>query len=94
MITSATHSNISVSYDDNLGTLSFTAGATYTDSDARSAIAGGDGLAYNSSTGNMSVNTAKGIEINNDTVELDYETTSTAPTSSSGTVEGHLWFVI
>ena len=62
--------------------------------DARGAIAGGDGLAYNSSTGNMSVNTAKGIEINNDTVELDYETTSTAPTSSSGTVEGHLWFVI
>ena len=42
----------------------------------------------------MSVNTAKGIEINNDTVELDYETTSTAPSSSSGTVEGHLWFVI
>ena len=94
MITSATHSNISVSYDDSLGTLSFTAGATYTDSDARGAIAGGDGLAYNSSTGNMSVNTAKGIEINNDTVELDYETTSTAPTSASGTVEGHLWFVI
>ena len=46
-------------------TLSFTAGATYTDSD-QEAIAGGDGLAYNSSTGNMSVNTAKGIEINND----------------------------
>ena len=94
MITSASHSNISVAYDDNAGTLTFTAGATYSDSDARSAIAGGDGLAYNSSTGNMSVNTAKGIEINSDTVELDYEITSTAPSSASGTNVGHLWFVI
>ena len=94
MITSATHSNISVAYDDALGTLTFTAGATYSDSDARSAIAGGDGLAYNSSTGNMSVNTAKGIEINSDTVELDYEIVNSAPSSASGTSVGHLWFVI
>jgi hypothetical protein len=94
MITSATHSNISVAYDDTAGTLTFTAGATYSDSDARSAIAGGDGLAYNSSTGNMSVNTAKGIEINNDIVELDYEIVSSAPSSASGTSTGHLWFVI
>jgi hypothetical protein len=94
MITSASHSNISVAYDDGAGTLTFTAGATYSDSDARNAITGGDGLAYNSSTGNMSVNTAKGIEINSDTVELDYEITSTAPSSASGTNVGHLWFVI
>ena len=94
MITSATHSNISVAYDDAVGTLTFTAGATYADSDARGAVSGGDGLAYNSSTGVFSVNTAKGIEINSDTVELDYEITSSAPSSASGTAIGHLWFVI
>lgn len=56
MITGATHSNISVSYDDAAGTLAFTAAAQYGDSDARGALSvtdsGGDGsLAYNSSTG-------------------------------------------
>jgi hypothetical protein len=40
MITSATHSNISVSYDDEANTLSFTAGATYSDEQARDAVAG------------------------------------------------------
>lgn len=56
MITGATHSNISVSYDDAAGTLAFTAASQYADSNARSAISvtdsGGDGsLAYNSGTG-------------------------------------------
>ena len=56
MITGATHSNISVSYDDTAGTLAFTAAAQYADSNARGAISvtdsGGDGsLAYNSTSG-------------------------------------------
>lgn len=56
MITGATHSNISVSYDDAAGTLAFTAASQYADSNARSAVSvtdsGGDGsLAYNSGTG-------------------------------------------
>jgi len=94
MITSASHSNISVAYDDGLGTLTFTAGATYADSDARGAVSGGDGLAYNSSTGVFSANTSNGIEINSDSIELDYEIVNSAPSSASGTSTGHLWFVI
>lgn len=39
MITGASHTNISVSYDDTAGTLSFTAGATYSDEQARDAVA-------------------------------------------------------
>lgn len=94
MITSASHSNISVAYDDGLGTLTFTAGATYADSDARGAVSGGDGLAYNSTTGVFSANTSNGIEINSDSIELDYEIVNSAPSSASGTSTGHLWFVI
>lgn len=40
MITGATHTNISVSYDDEAGTLAFTASAGYTDEQARDAVAG------------------------------------------------------
>ena len=94
MITSAAHSNISVSYDDGLGTLTFTAGATYADSDARAAVSGGNGLAYNSSTGVFSANTSNGIEINSDSIELDYEIVNSAPASAGSTSTGHLWFVI
>ena len=39
MITGASHTNISVSYNDELGTLAFTAGATYSDENARDAVA-------------------------------------------------------
>lgn len=39
MITGATHTNISVSYNDEAGTLAFTAGATYSDENARDAVA-------------------------------------------------------
>jgi YD repeat-containing protein len=39
MITGATHSNITVAYDDTAGTLAFTAGATYTDEMAQDAAA-------------------------------------------------------
>lgn len=39
MITSATHTNISVSYNDEAGTLAFTASAGYTDEQARDAAA-------------------------------------------------------
>jgi hypothetical protein len=94
MITSATHSNISVAYDDGLGTLTFTAGATYSDSDARGALQGGAGLNYNSTTGEFGANTSNGIEINSDSIELDYEIVNSAPSTASGTSVGHLWFVI
>ena len=85
---------ISLSYDDPNNTLTITGVAQFTTSDARSAISGGDGLAYNSSTGVMSVNTSNGIEINSDNVELDYEIVSTAPTGVGSTATGHLWFVV
>ena len=39
MITNATHTNISVSYNDEEGKLAFTAGATYSDENARDAAA-------------------------------------------------------
>ena len=94
MITSATHSNITVTYDDAANTLAFSAAAQYGDSDARGAVSGGDGLAYNSSSGVFSVNTSNGIEINSDSVELDYEIVSTAPSGVGSTATGHLWFVV
>ena len=94
MITSATHSNISVAYDDGLGTLTFTAGATYSDSDARSSISGGEGLVYNSSNGVMAANTSNGVVVNSDNIELDYQVVSSAPTTVGSTSTGHLWFVI
>ena len=94
MITSATHSNITVSYDDANNTLAFSAAAQYGDSDARSAISGGDGLTYNSSNGVMAANTSNGVKINSDNIELDYEVVSSAPTVVGSTSTGHLWFVI
>lgn len=94
MITGATHSNITVSYDDGNNTLAFSAAAQYDDSDARSAISGGDGLTYNSSNGVMAANTSKGIKINSDNIELDYEVVSNAPSGVGSTSTGHLWFVI
>jgi hypothetical protein len=39
MITGASHTNISVTYNDEAGTLAFTAGATYSDENARDAVA-------------------------------------------------------
>ena len=94
MITSATHSNITVTYDDNANTLAFSAAAQYGDSDARGAVSGGDGLAYNNGTGVFAVNTSNGIEINSDSVELDYEIVSSAPSGVGSTATGHLWFVV
>ena len=94
MITGATHSNITVSYDDANNTLAFSAAAQYGDSDARGAISGGDGLTYNSSNGVMAANTSNGIKIDSDNIELDYEVVSNAPTAVGSTSTGHLWFVI
>ena len=94
MITGATHSNITVSYDDANNTLAFSAAAQYGDSDARSAISGGDGLTYNSSNGVMGANTSNGITTNSDNIELDYEVVSNAPSGVGSTSTGHLWFVI
>lgn len=59
-ITSGTHTNISVTYDDNAGTISITAAAGYTDEQAQDAIGNnlGTGLSYDDSSGAISVNTA------------------------------------
>jgi hypothetical protein len=94
MIAAGTHSNITVTYDDAANTMSFSAAAQYADSDARGAVSGGDGLAYNASSGVFAVNTSNGIEINSDSVELDYEIVSSAPSGVGSTATGHLWFVV
>jgi len=93
MITSATHTNITVSYDDANNKLAFTANPAYADADVQAYLTGGNGLTM-SGSGDFSVNTSNGIEINSDNVELDYEIVSTAPSSASGTSTGHLWFVV
>ena len=64
MITSATHSNISVSYDDATNKLSFSAIAQYNDSLARQVLSGKSGIDYNSSTGKISadLNASGGLE--------------------------------
>ena len=93
MITGATHSNITVTYDDNANTLSFSAAAQYGDSDVQSYLSGGDGLTLGGS-GEFSVNTSNGVKIDTDNVVLDYETVSSAPSSVGSTSTGHLWFVI
>lgn len=51
MITSATHTNITATYDDAAGTLALAAAASYGDSDARAAVSASGDLSYNSSTG-------------------------------------------
>lgn len=50
MITSATHTNITVTYDDNANTLAFTAAEQYGDSDVESYLSGGAGITYGSGT--------------------------------------------
>ena len=105
MITNATHSNITVSYDDNANTLAFSAAAQYGDDDVDDILTAGLGLTK-TDTGsggsrdlNFSVNTSNGIKIDGDDVELDYEVISSsslggsAPNGSSDPI-GHLYFVI
>ena len=42
----------------------------------------------------IDLNTGDGLKVSSNTVQLDYETTSTAPTQVGSTSTGHLWFVI
>ncbi len=93
MITSATHSNITVNYDDATNTLAFSAAAQYGNSDVQSYLSGGAGLTM-SGSGSFSVNTSNGVKIDGDDVELDYEVVSSAPTGVGSTSVGHLWLVI
>ena len=51
MFTTATHTNITATYDDAAGTLSLAAAEGYGDSDARAAVSAAGDLTYNSSTG-------------------------------------------
>ena len=51
MFTTATHTNITATYDDDAGTLTLATTAHYTDSDARAAVSASGDLSYNSSTG-------------------------------------------
>ena len=57
----------------------------------KSSVAG-NGLAH--SAGVLSINTRKGVKIDSDFVESDYEVVSTAPTGVGGTNDGHLWYVV
>ena len=56
-LNAGTHTNISVSYDDNANSISLTGAVTYTDENAQDAVgnAVGNGLDYNDSTGAISV---------------------------------------
>ena len=54
MFTTATHTNITATYDDAAGTLSLAAAEGYGDSDARAAFSVAGDLAYNSGTGVIS----------------------------------------
>ena len=56
-LNAGTHTNISVSYDDNAGSISLTGAVTYTDENAQDAVgnAVGNGLDYDDSTGAISV---------------------------------------
>ena len=100
MITTATHSNITVSYDDNANTLSFSAAAQYGDSDVEAHISEGAGIDLDTSgsTLEISASAQKGVKVSSTHVELDYEVVSASglsgTPSGTGKPEGHLWFVI
>ena len=99
-----THTNISISYDDNANSFSFTGVAQLTTEEVQDITGGmvsgntetGITVTYDDPNGKLDfvVNTSKGIEINSGSVELDYEIVSTAPGSVGSTAEGHLWFVV
>ena len=100
MITTASHSNITVSYDDNANTLSFSAAAQYGDSDVEAHISEGAGIDLDTSgsTLEISASAQKGVKVSSTHVELDYEVVSASglsgTPSGTGKPEGHLWFVI
>lgn len=58
-LAAGTHTNITVSYNDNANSISLTGAVTYTDENAQDAIGNalGTGLSYNDSTGAISVDT-------------------------------------
>ena len=74
----------------------------FTDDRVDDTIVAGDGLskAYVDGAGvldgrtTLSVNSSNGVKITGDSVHLDYETVSSAPTVVGSTATGHLWFVI
>ena len=51
MFTTATHTNITATYDDDAGTLTLATTAHYTDSDARAAVSASGDLSYDGATG-------------------------------------------
>jgi len=54
-LANGTHTNITVNYDDETNAISLTGAVTYTDDDARGALSGSNGIAYNSSTGEIAI---------------------------------------
>ena len=77
---------IDLVYDDSANTLT-----------VHSDIEGGAGmLATTEATGENTINigAGKGIKVNTDDVQLDYEVTNSTPGSVGSTSDGHLWFVI
>ena len=77
---------IDLVYDDAANTLT-----------VHSDIEGGAGmLATTEATGENTINigAGKGVKVNADDVQLDYEVTNSTPGSVGSTSDGHLWFVI
>ncbi len=68
--------------------------ATFTATDARNAMSGGDGITFNTSSGAIAADVENGVIISGGKTELDYETVSSAPSGVGSTATGHLWFVI
>ena len=96
MFTTATHTNITATYDDAAGTLSLATTAHYTDSDARAAVSASGDLGYNSSTGVFSftertdaevrglVSGSTGIDYNSTTGEFSVDSTIATKTYADG----------
>ena len=77
---------IDLTYDDSANTLTI-----------HSDIESGAGLlATTEATGENTINigAGKGIKVNANDVQIDYEVTNSAPGSVGATSDGHLWFVI
>ena len=90
-IAAGSHTNVTITYDDNANTLSFTGAVTYTDENAQDAVgnAVGNGLDYDDNTGAISVDpsefalSAVGAPIA-DVSMASYKITNLATPTSSG----------
>lgn len=95
-LANGTHTNITVNYNDETNSISLTGAVTYTDEDARAALSGGSGIAYNQATGEFSTDIANGLKIDvNDKLEIDTAVVvdvNSAQTLSNKTISEDLIF--